>query len=117
MEERIVRELKRGTLEMVLLSLLCEKQQYGYQLVNEITARSRGLFTLAEGTLYPVLYRLEDAGLIEARWETQERGVPRKYYCATDQGREQLAKQIIQWQDLVDAISALLGGNQDVSQS
>ncbi|MTI95150.1 MAG: PadR family transcriptional regulator [Firmicutes bacterium] len=110
MDDKIIRELKRGTLEMVLLSLLSERQQYGYQLVSAIAERSDGLLTLAEGSLYPVLYRLEDAGLIEARWETQGRGVPRKYYCVTELGKENLAAQKGQWQALVVAMEKLLGG-------
>ena len=77
MESDIGRELKRGTLEMILLRLLAEGEMYGYQLVSKLEQRSDGQFRIKEGTLYPVLYRLEDAGLVETRWETLERGVPR----------------------------------------
>ena len=112
MDEKIIKELKRGTLDMVLLSLLAEKQQYGYQLVGEISRRSKGIFGLAEGSLYPVLYRLEDGGLIEARWEEREgRGVPRKYYCVTGPGMEKLEQLKGQWQSFIGAIDNLLGGN------
>lgn len=111
MEEKIIKELKRGTIEIVLLSLLSDGQKYGYQLVNEITQKSDGLFSLAEGTLYPVLYRLEDNGLVEPKWETQERGVPRKYYCITEKGLEQLKLLKVQWENFSKSMEKLLGGN------
>lgn len=114
MDEKIVKELKRGTLEMVILSLLAERQQYGYQLVSEISQRSQGMFALAEGSLYPVLYRLEDGGLIEARWEEREgRGVPRKYYCTTAAGLVKLEELKNQWDGFVLAIANLVGGKND----
>lgn len=115
MDEKVVKELKRGTLEMVILSLLSESQQYGYQLVSEIDRRSQGMFGLAEGSLYPVLYRLEDGGLIEARWEEREgRGVPRKYYCVTAAGLDMLEQLKKQWQGFVTAVDNLLGGEGNV---
>ena len=60
-------ELKRGTLEMVLLKLISEKQMYGYELISSLEARGGELFQLKEGTLYPVLYRLEKAALGNCR--------------------------------------------------
>lgn len=102
------RELKRGTLEMILLKLLSEKPMYGYQLVSTLEAKGGEQFTIKEGTLYPVLYRLEDDGFIEARWETLERGVPRKYYSLTGAGIEQCAKLIEEWQAFVRAVDQLL---------
>src|SRR5512138_2187540 len=97
MARTIDRELKRGTLEMILLKLLSEKQMYGYELVSTLERRGGEQFQLKEGTLYPVLYRLEGAGLIEARWETLERGVPRKYYRLTRVGAQQLRDLIKDW--------------------
>ena len=79
MEGVIDRELKRGTLEMILLKFLAGREMYGYELVSALEARAGPGFRLNEGTLYPVLYRLEDARLIEARWETPGRGVPRSW--------------------------------------
>lgn len=108
------KELKRGTLEMVLLRLLAEKDRYGYELTAELAARSDGEFELKEGTLYPVLYRLEGARYVEPYWATQDRGVPRKYYRITDSGRGELAIQKQEWQAFVSVMDTLMehGGDE-----
>lgn len=103
------RELKRGTLEMILLRLLSERPMYGYEIVSELRGRLGEQFSLKEGTLYPVLYRLENAGWIEARWETAERGVPRKYYRLTRPGVGQLRALVREWRAYAKTVSGLLG--------
>lgn len=103
------RELKRGTLEMILLKLLSERQMYGYELVSTLEARGGEAFQIKEGTLYPVLYRLENAGFVEARWETLERGVPRKYYRLTDAGAKELERLIQEWREFTIVVNRLLG--------
>ena len=70
MESRFERQLKKGALEMLVLGLVCAGPTYGYELLGSMARRSNGLFALKEGTLYPILYRLEDDGLIEAQWRT-----------------------------------------------
>src|SRR3990170_533663 len=105
MESGIGRELKRGTLEMILLKLLTGGEMYGYQLVSTLEERIGQQFQIKEGTVYPVLYRLEDAGLVEARWETLERGVPRKYYRLTEAGAKRLRKLVDEWRAFVLAVS------------
>lgn len=102
------RELKRGTLEMILLRLLAERTMYGYELVSTLEKRGGEQFQIKEGTLYPVLYRLESAGFIEPHWETLERGVPRKYYQLTSLGTEQLARLIQDWKNFTTAVNQLL---------
>lgn len=102
------RELKRGTLDMVLLKLLSERQMYGYELVSTLERRGGRQFRIKEGTLYPALYRLEDGGLIEARWETLERGVPRKYYGLTEAGARQLDELTGEWRAFVAAVDRIL---------
>jgi DNA-binding PadR family transcriptional regulator len=106
------RELKRGTLEMVLLKLLREREMYGYELVTEFQERGNGEFQIKDGTLYPVLYRLEKAGHVEPRWETQERGVPRKYYRVTAAGRKQADRLVGEWRNFVGAVESLLNEEQ-----
>lgn len=101
------RELKRGTLEMVLLRLLSEREMYGYEIAN--TVRERGSdFAIRDGTLYPVLYRLEEAGYVEPRWQTQERGVPRKYYAVTAAGARHMQQLIGEWRSFVTAVEGLI---------
>jgi PadR family transcriptional regulator, regulatory protein PadR len=102
------KELKRGTLEMILLRLISERQMYGYELAATLEKRGGSLFRLKEGTLYPVLYRLEKAGHIEARWETLERGVPRKYYRLTKTGVKFLEARIAEWKEFTAAIGRLM---------
>lgn len=101
-------ELKRGTLEMVLLKLISERPMYGYEIVSMLEKLGKGQFYLKEGTLYPVLYRLENEGFIEARWETLERGVPRKYYHLTEAGSEQLKRLLSDWREFATAINRIL---------
>ena len=103
------RELKSGTLEMILLRLLSERPMVGYELVSELRARAGEQFSLKEGTLYPVLYRLETAGWIEPRWETLERGVPRNYYRLTRPGAVQLRALIREWRAFAKTVNGLLG--------
>ena len=79
----IERELKRGSLELIVLHLLAPREAYGYEIVTKLTASTNGALEVTDGTLYPVLYRLERAGFVTVRWETPERGVPRKYYQLT----------------------------------
>lgn len=106
------RELKRGTLEMVLLKLLREREMYGYELATAFQERGNGEFQIKDGTLYPVLYRLEKAGHVEPRWETQERGVPRKYYRVTAAGKKQADRLIGEWRTFVNAVDSLLNEEQ-----
>lgn len=108
MDRGIDRELKRGTVEMILLRLLSERPMYGYELVSELRKRGGGHFSLKEGTLYPVLYRLEDAGWVQTRWETVERGVPRKYYQLTRTGSDQLSTLIREWREFAATVNRLL---------
>jgi PadR family transcriptional regulator, regulatory protein PadR len=102
------KELKRGTLEMILLRLISERPMYGYELAATLEKRGGSLFRLKEGTLYPVLYRLEKAGHIEARWETLERRVPRKYYRLTKNGVKFLEARIAEWKEFTAAIGRLI---------
>jgi PadR family transcriptional regulator PadR len=102
------KELKRGTLEMILLRLISERQMYGYELAAALEKRGGSLFRIKEGTLYPVLYRMEKAGYIDARWETLERGVPRKYYRLTKSGVRFLEARIAEWRDFASAVERLM---------
>jgi PadR family transcriptional regulator PadR len=112
-EERrsIERELKRGSLELVVLHLLEPGEAYGYEIVSKLTAETDGALEVTDGTLYPVLYRLERAGFVSIRWETPARGVPRKYYRLTDAGRDELARLKNEWTRFASAMTTLLGQN------
>jgi len=108
----IDRELKRGALELIVLHLLAPGEAYGYEIVSKLTAETDGALEVTDGTLYPVLYRLERAGYVAVRWETPERGVPRKYYALTDTGREHLQRLTGDWTKFAGAMARLLGNNE-----
>lgn len=104
----IERELKRGSLELIVLHLLAPEEAYGYEIVSKLTKQTSGALEVTDGTLYPVLYRLERAGFVDVRWETPERGVPRKYYRLTDAGRAELVQLTDEWTTFATAMAKLL---------
>lgn len=104
----IERELKRGSLELIVLHLLAPGEAYGYEIVSKLTAQTNGALEITDGTLYPVLYRLERNGFVTVRWETPDRGVPRKYYRLTSAGREELARLAHEWTTFTKAMAKLL---------
>ena len=91
MNEKYEKQMKKGILEMLVLKLVCREPKYGYQIIQEMKEKSQDTFLLKDGTLYPILYRLEDDGLVISEWsETVGKQVPRKYYRITEQGRQAL---------------------------
>jgi PadR family transcriptional regulator, regulatory protein PadR len=104
----IERELKRGSLELIVLHLLSLGEAYGYEIVTTLTERTNGGLEVTDGTLYPVLYRLERAGFVAVRWETPQRGVPRKYYRLTEPGQEELGRLAHEWSTFANAMAQLL---------
>lgn len=109
MQEKYERQMKKGVLDMLVLQLLMEKK-YGYQLIMELREKSRDIFCLKEGTLYPILYRLEDEGLVESRWsEAAHKQIPRKYYLMTDKGRQTLQEMRQSWRQIADGVERLMG--------
>ncbi len=111
MEDRFSQQLKKGVLEMLVLSLVCEEPTYGYELLTRLKDRSGGSLVLKEGTLYPILYRLEDDGLILARWsQGQGRVAPKKIYEATEAGREENNRRQLVWKDFTGTVQGFMGG-------
>jgi len=104
----IERELKRGSLELIVLHLLAPGEAYGYEIVSKLSAQTNGALEVTDGTLYPVLYRLERAGSVEVRWETPARGVPRKYYRLTARGIDELGRLREEWTTFATAMAKLL---------
>jgi PadR family transcriptional regulator PadR len=109
----IERELKRGSLELIVLHLLVAGEAYGYEIVTKLTEQTNGALGVTDGTLYPVLYRLERARSVSVRWETPERGVPRKYYRLTDSGRDELGRLKFEWTTFAGAMAKLLGNDEE----
>ncbi len=103
------KQLNKGVLELGILKLLCEQDHYGYSLIQEMNKIGTGGLELKEGTLYPILYRLEDSKLIESYWEpTEGRGKPRKYYKITDEGRKTFKEMLEDYRELTEGVNNIL---------
>ena len=109
MREKYERQMKIGVLDMLVLQLLTKEKKYGYQLIMELREKSGDIFCLKEGTLYPILYRLEDEGLVESRWsEAENKQLPRKYYLMTDKGRQALEEVYLSWRQIADGVERVM---------
>lgn len=111
----IERELKRGSLELIVLHLLSSGEAYGYEIVTKLSDRTQGALEVTDGTLYPVLYRLERGGFVSVRWETPQRGVPRKYYRLTPAGTVELSRLSHEWTTFARAMTRLIHENAEES--
>lgn len=102
------RHFLKGSTVTLILTLLEEKEMYGYEMVKEVEKRSQGLFLLKEGTLYPILHTLEAKQWVESYW-TEQGGRRRKYYRITQDGKEQLSKQKRDWLSFRNAMDLVIG--------
>ena len=103
------RELKKGSAELLILSLLEARQRHGYDIARLIELRSDGALTFNAASLYPLLYRLERAGWIEGRWVEKAGERKRRMYRLTATGRTRLKEQRSGWQAFVRAINRVTG--------
>lgn len=109
MDDHFPQQLKKGVLELLVLSLLCQRPAYGYELLSTLKERSGGLFALKEGTLYPILYRLEDDGYIVSAWSAGVgRSAPKKIYEPTDAGRQALSRRTAVWREHAACVDQML---------
>lgn len=109
LNEKYESQMKKGVLDMLVLKLLASEEKYGYQIITELKEKSNNRFLLKEGTLYPILYRLEDDGLVVSRWsEAVGKKVPRKYYVITEKGRSSLAQISALWKEISSSVSMIM---------
>ena len=101
------RELKKGSAELLILSLIEVRARHGYDISKLIEQRSEGALRFHVASLYPLLYRLEKRGWISGRWVEKAGQRRRRYYRLTAEGRQVLASQKRGWQVFVDAISRI----------
>jgi transcriptional regulator len=101
------RELKKGSAELLILSLVEDQPRHGYDICKLIEVRSRGDLRFNVASLYPLLYRLEKRGWIQGRWVEKEGQRRRRYYKLTAEGRKVLAAQRRGWEKFVDAIKRI----------
>ena len=99
-------ELLRGVLDLCLLAVMDDEPAYGYEMTRRL--RARGLSAVGEGSIYPLLGRLERDGLVDTHRAASNGGPPRKYYRASPSGQRALAAGAMQWRELRDAVDAVL---------
>jgi len=104
------RELKKGSTELLVLALLEARPRHGYELGKLIELRSKGRLQFRIGSLYPILCRLEDKGLITGRWVEKAGERRRRFYRLTSAGRAMLASQRSVWKEFISAVNQILGG-------
>ena len=103
----MAREATPGGLDLLVLHLLSEREMYGYEIVTELDKRSQSVFQMKEGTLYPLLHRLEKEGAVTA-YEEKKEGRTRRYYRLTRRGRGRLKEQAETWKRYSEAVNAVL---------
>jgi transcriptional regulator len=108
-EPTLDRELKKGSAELLILSLIERRARHGYEISKLITARSDGALSFNVASLYPLLYRLERRGWIKGRWVEKAGQRRRRYYQLTSDGRKVLAAQRTKWRSFVEAINRITG--------
>jgi PadR family transcriptional regulator len=102
-------EWKKGSAELLILSLLEDQPRHGYDISKLIQTRSGGALRFHVTSLYPLLHRLEKQGLIKGRWVEKAEQRRRRYYSLTAAGKRMLASQQKSWRDFVGAISRITG--------
>jgi transcriptional regulator len=110
MDRRLpARELKKGSAELLILSLVEDRPRHGYDIGKLITLRSRGALRFNVASLYPLLYRLEKRGWIEGRWVEKAGERRRRLYRLTTEGRKVLAAQRSGWKAFAQAVNRIAG--------
>ncbi len=103
----ISKELTAASTIPLVLSILSEGENYGYEIIRKVRSISGNEINWKEGTLYPILHKMEDKGLIDSFWSTYN-GRKRKYYRINDAGRRTLSSELENWQMIFNALKSLL---------
>jgi DNA-binding PadR family transcriptional regulator len=106
---KLSKDLVAASAAPLVLSILEDGESYGYAIIQRVRELSGGAIAWTDGMLYPVLHRLEEQGLIQARWKTAESGRQRKYYALKRDGKAALAEQKEQWLLVHQTLSKLWG--------
>ncbi|HUE69964.1 MAG TPA: PadR family transcriptional regulator [Pirellulaceae bacterium] len=107
MNDKFQRELLRGSLDLMILSVLVGGKKYGYLIQKQLRETSGQRVDLAAGTMYPILHRLEEERLIKSSWD-ESSGRKRKWYELTSAGHKRLKHQAAQWLEYAECIRQLL---------
>lgn len=104
---KINKELLKGSSEGLVLSVLNEQPLYGYEIAKQIKHASKDLFQMGEGTLYPILHKLEQQKLLRSYWQ-EVGGRKRKYYALTRAGQKLLEEKTAEWKAFASAVSGII---------
>lgn len=99
-------QIRKGTLEFIILLTLRKEEFYGYELIKKI--KSTVEIETSEGTIYPILTRLKTLGYVTTRWDNPESGMPRKYYKITNEGNKMLSVMTAEWKSYSGSINRLI---------
>lgn len=110
------RSLLTGSTTMLILTLLEQKDMYGYEMIEQLRLRSHNVFALKAGTLYPLLHDLEKSGMLKS-YDREGRGRMRKYYSLTHEGHGLLQSKKSEWHKFAEAISHVIGGGEHYEQT
>jgi PadR family transcriptional regulator PadR len=110
-EDKLLAQMRRGTLEYCVLALLREGERYGFDLVRAL-GEVDGMLT-TEGTIYPLLTRLRRDGLVSSSWRESPTGPPRRYYRLNPRGERALAGFLEEWQRFRDAVDRIVQGGRE----
>ena len=103
----VEKSLVSGSMTMLILKLLSEKDMYGYEMIDTLRQKSQNVFELKAGTLYPLLHGLEDKGMLKV-YEKEYAGKIRKYYSITQSGVNMLDRKETEWSEYQDAVARVL---------
>jgi PadR family transcriptional regulator PadR len=103
----ISKALMAASTKPIILSILLDREDYGYNIIQRVKAASGGFLEWSDGMLYPVLQRLEKERSIASRWVISEEGRYRKYYRITDEGRKALEREMVEWRGIFSALTVL----------
>ncbi|MDE5578888.1 MAG: PadR family transcriptional regulator [Alistipes sp.] len=106
-EDNVKAQMRKGILEYCILAILSREDSYAPKIIAEL---KQAEMIVVEGTLYPILTRQKNAGLLTYRWEESPQGPPRKYYMLTDKGRDYLSTLDAAWDELVGQINTIRHG-------
>ena len=108
MPEAIEIQLKKGALELCVLALLSQHDSYAYEIASQLA----DAIGMGEGTIYPLMRRLQSDGLVETYLVENKKGPPRKYYRLSDAGKKSFTSQQASWKSFSGAVETILGGVQ-----
>lgn len=102
-------QLKKGSIQLCVMSLISKEEMYGYEIIKNLQTASDGYFDLKEGTLYPILYRMEERGYVKSEWMQKDKSKPpRNYYSITKEGKKALKEASAEFHKMVESTDRIL---------